>query len=100
MAALSLPYRGLEGGLLSRYLRIMATIMPSSSIMGLEGGLLSPICGHYGDDHGDILRHHFMFKRIILLTRHIYIKLEKKKNKIRASVFIFAAHQVPSHVPV
>ena len=46
LAALWLPYRGLEGGLLSRYLRIMATNddmrPPSGShIGGLEGGLLS-----------------------------------------------------------
>ena len=66
---------GLEGGLLSRYLRIMTThgrplapIMgaggrsfvpvsadyddhgrPLAPITGLEGGLLSPLCGHYGD---------------------------------------------------
>ena len=180
-AALWLPYRGLEGGLLSRYLWIMTTNddtwPPSGSISGLEGGLLSRylaimttmaalwlplrgleggllsrICEHYADawppsgshigaggrpfvpvsadydDHGRPLapitgaggrpfvpemrplwrrpwRETFygtisFSSASFFLTRHMYIKLEKKKNQIRASVFIFAAHQVRSHVPV
>ena len=70
------PLSGLEGGLLSRYVAIMArrppsgshhggwraafcpdicaccrSWPPSGSITGLDGGLLSQICDHYGDDH-------------------------------------------------
>ena len=53
MAALWLPLRGWRAAFCPGNATIMATIMlPSSSIMGLEGGFLSPICGHYGDDHG------------------------------------------------
>ena len=55
-AALRLPYRGLEGGLLSRYLWIMTTNEdtwpPSGSILGLEGGLFSPLSADYGETHG------------------------------------------------
>ena len=78
MAALWLPYRGLEGGLLSRYLRIMTNTPPSGSITGLEGGFLSPKCGHYGDvyPHRDD-----PLASPIIICDNIYFILQHVKKK-------------------